>query len=285
MRFLRYLIPAIAAAVLVSAGPVNPVEAAPAEALTKKVRVMRADMFQMINKARRNNSVKPLKMNWRVAKGALGHSRRMVRRNSIYHNPRPLLAGAPLPSAHLGRERGHGGNDRAHAHALHEERPPPRERPEPLVQTRRCRGACGPTAASGSRSTSTADRPFASPPRARICRSATVSCARSVIPSTASPCMNRCSRPNGVGSRLQELLDRLVDRQRAALGERRLGQLTPQVEQVVLHRLLRPSLPPRARGHRLPAAVPASRAPAAPPAGRTPAPPPAPNGRSRARPR
>ena len=88
MRFFRYLIPAIAAAVLVSAGPVNAVEATPAEALTKKVRVMRGDMFQMINKARRNNSVKPLKMNWRVAKGALGHSRRMVRRNSIYHNPR-----------------------------------------------------------------------------------------------------------------------------------------------------------------------------------------------------
>ncbi len=49
-----------------------PSEATPAEALTKKVRVMRGDMFQMINKARRNNSVKPLKMNWRVAKGALG---------------------------------------------------------------------------------------------------------------------------------------------------------------------------------------------------------------------
>jgi uncharacterized protein YkwD len=80
MRLLRKLTLIIAAAVLVSAGPVNP-----AGAMGHKAKALRNDMFQLVNSSRRNHSVQPLKMNWRLSGDALGHSRRMARQHSIYH--------------------------------------------------------------------------------------------------------------------------------------------------------------------------------------------------------
>ena len=87
MRFLRYLIPAIAAAVLVSVGPASAAEAESREALHKKVRAMRTDMFQLVNGCRRNNHLRPLKINWQLSSDALRHSRAMARRHTVFHTP------------------------------------------------------------------------------------------------------------------------------------------------------------------------------------------------------
>jgi uncharacterized protein YkwD len=80
MRLLRSLIFMVAAAVLVSAGPVNP-----ARALTERAKHMRDDMCSLVNASRRNHGVAPLKLNWRVSREAWHHSRRMARRHSVYH--------------------------------------------------------------------------------------------------------------------------------------------------------------------------------------------------------
>lgn len=80
MRYLRSVILITAAAVLVSAGPVNP-----AGAMNKRAKAARNDMFQLVNASRRNHGVHPLKLNWRVSTAALHHSQRMANRRSIYH--------------------------------------------------------------------------------------------------------------------------------------------------------------------------------------------------------
>lgn len=80
MRPFKSLILIAAAAVFVSAGPVTS-----SGAMGKHAKALRNEMFQQVNASRRNNGVHPLKMNWRLSESALSHSRRMVRRHSVYH--------------------------------------------------------------------------------------------------------------------------------------------------------------------------------------------------------
>jgi uncharacterized protein YkwD len=80
MRPFKSLILVVAAAVLMSAGP-----ATSAGAMGKHAKALRNEMFQQVNASRRNNGVHPLKMNWRLSESALSHSRRMMRRHSVYH--------------------------------------------------------------------------------------------------------------------------------------------------------------------------------------------------------
>ena len=80
MRYLRSLILFTAAAVLVSAGPVNP-----AGAMNKRAKALRNDMFQLVNSSRRHHQVHPLKLNWHVSSAAFQHSTRMARRHRLYH--------------------------------------------------------------------------------------------------------------------------------------------------------------------------------------------------------
>lgn len=72
-----FLTSIVLAAVLVAAVPMTSGATSPKE--------LRRKMLALTNSARRNNGLRPLELNWRLSKGAQGHSRRMAERNTVYH--------------------------------------------------------------------------------------------------------------------------------------------------------------------------------------------------------
>jgi uncharacterized protein YkwD len=80
MRFLRPVIVLTAAAVLVSAGPVNP-----AGAMNRRAKDLRDDMFRLVNNSRSSHGVHPLKLSWALSVDALHHSQRMARQDRLFH--------------------------------------------------------------------------------------------------------------------------------------------------------------------------------------------------------
>jgi uncharacterized protein YkwD len=78
MRSIRAITLVVALAVFVSAGPVTSAGAV----TTKK---LRNDMFSLVNASRRSHGIRPMRISWSLSRHALAHSRRMVRRNRVYH--------------------------------------------------------------------------------------------------------------------------------------------------------------------------------------------------------
>jgi uncharacterized protein YkwD len=46
---------------------------------------MRRKLLSLTNASRRNNGLRPLKLNWALSKNAIRHSRRMAERYTVYH--------------------------------------------------------------------------------------------------------------------------------------------------------------------------------------------------------
>lgn len=61
-----------------------PVTAGTSKAATSKE--LRRKLFSLTNNARRNNHMRPLRLNWQLSRGAAVHSRRMANRHTVYHS-------------------------------------------------------------------------------------------------------------------------------------------------------------------------------------------------------
>ena len=74
----KIVIGVLLAAVLVAAVPMTSLAASGSKEMRRK-------LHALTNASRRNNGLKPLRLNWRLSKSALTHSRRMAERHTLYH--------------------------------------------------------------------------------------------------------------------------------------------------------------------------------------------------------
>lgn len=73
-----FFVGVLLAAVLMAAVPATTAMAAGSTQMRRK-------LLTLTNAARRNNGLRALDLNWRLSKDALGHSRRMAERHSVFH--------------------------------------------------------------------------------------------------------------------------------------------------------------------------------------------------------